>query len=145
MLGMRSYSREYVDACRRRVDTQIAAYRDLAATVASGTDGDEGAGGKALAAFVPLFFNSMVVVLDACFVHRLRTVEGKDGNPLNEARVVAKSLLDNAGVLAVDTSIKWRPESSVLGLRAGDEIALGEADFVKLSDAFFAEIDKRFV
>jgi hypothetical protein len=145
MLGMKSYSRDYVDACRRRVDTQLAAYRDLAAQVATGTDGGEGSGGDPLAAFAPLFFNSMVVVLDACFVHRIRAVEGKNGNPLNEVRVLAKSLLENAGVLAVDKSIKLTPEASVLGLQAGDEVALGEADFAKLSDAFFAEIEKKFV
>lgn len=145
MLGMKSYSRDYVDACRRRVDTQLAAYRELAAQVATGTDGGQGAGADALAAFEPLFFNSMVVSLDACFVHRIRAVEGKDGNPLNEVRVLAKSLLENAGVLAVDKSIKLKPETSVLGLQTGDEITLGEADFTKLSDAFFTEIEKKFV
>ena len=29
-------------------------------------------------------FNNMTLVLDRYFVHRLRTVTGKDGNPLNQ-------------------------------------------------------------
>lgn len=35
----------------------------------------------ALEAFEALFFNNMTLVLDRYFVHRLRMVTGKDGNP----------------------------------------------------------------
>lgn len=138
MLGMRSYSQDYVDASRRRVDTQVAAYRALAA-----------AGGRPvedeLAGVAPTIFNALVLALEAAFVHRLRVVEGKDGNPLNEVRVLATSLLEHDGVLTIDKSLKLKPESSVLGLRPGDQIALDETAFVKLAEAFFTEIETRFV
>ncbi len=136
MLGIKSYPQDYVDACRGRVASQVAAYRDVAATT-----GD----GEALATFEPAFFNNMAIVLDAYFTHRLRTVEGKDGNPLNEVRVIAGSLMAGGGALTPDKSIKLRPETSVLGLAPGDEIALDEATFGALADAFFAEIEKKFV
>jgi hypothetical protein len=135
MLGVRSYPKDYVDACRRRVEAQVAAYRDIV----EATSDD-----NVVAAFRPAFFNNMTVVLDACFTHRLRTVEGKDGNPLNEVRVVAASVLVD-GTLTPDKSIKLRPETSVLGLAAGDEISLDEAGFTALADAYFTEIEKRFV
>lgn len=134
MLGMRNYTQDYVDAHRKRVDADLVAYR--AATAA---------GGEALADFEPVFFNNMVLALEASFVHRLRVVEGKDGNPLNEVRALATSLLENGGVLAVEKSMRLKPETSVLGLQAGDQIAIDETSFVKLADAFFTEVEKRFV
>jgi hypothetical protein len=138
MLGMKTYPQDYVDACRRRVAAQVAAYREL-----SSVAGPEA--GSALAAFEPELFNNLVLVLDSCFVHRLRTVEGKDGNPLNEVRVVVGSLLLHGGVMTMDKAIKLRPETSVLGLAEGDTIALTEGDFGKLAEAYFAEIERRFV
>jgi hypothetical protein len=42
---------------------------------------------SALEAFEVLFFNNMALVLDRYFVHRLRMVTGKDGNPLNEVEM----------------------------------------------------------
>lgn len=138
MLGMRNYPPEYVDATRRRVDAQVAAYRDLAAVLG-------GAAEQELATFAPHFFNTMVLALDAAFIHRLRVVEGKDGNPLNEARVLAASLLEHNGILTVEKSVRLKPETSVLGLRPGDTIELGETDFVNLADAFFTDLETKYV
>jgi hypothetical protein len=91
--------------------------------------------------------------LDHTFVHRLTGIEGKDGNPLNEIRVLCNSLLLNNGKLQVDKPpgwpnsasgfIKLPPEKSVLNLTGGDDVQLSEADFVRLSEAFFAEIEKK--
>jgi hypothetical protein len=39
----------------------------------------------------------MVLGLDHYFLHRVRKLEGKDGNPLNEVRVICDSLTDNDG------------------------------------------------
>ena len=139
MLGMRKYTQDYVDATRRRVDAQLRAYQALAAAT------ERGPAAEGLAAFAPVFFNNMVLALDVAFIHRLRVVEGKDGNPLNEVRALASSLLDNHGVLAIEKSTKLKPETSVLGLQAGDRIALDETAFVKLADAFLADIEKKFV
>ncbi|TMP92276.1 MAG: hypothetical protein E6L07_12450 [Verrucomicrobia bacterium] len=96
----------------------------------------------------PLFFNNLVVVLDGFFVHRSRTLEGKDGNPLNEFRMICTSLLQNHGVMCPDKTnnktIKYSPEKSVVKLKIGDEIKLTESAFVLLSRAFFAEIETKF-
>ena len=139
MLGVKTYPQKYVKQCRSNIDGQLAAYKKLAA--AAGT----GKAGTALKGFAPGYFNSMVVVLESCFMHRLRGVEGKDGNPLNEVRVLTTSVLENNGVLTVEKTIKWKSEASVLGLAPGDEISLTEADFAKLAKAYFAEIEAKFV
>lgn len=139
MLGMRNYTQDHVDSARRRIDAQLRVYQALAAATAGGPAAEE------LATFAPVVFNNMVLALDAAFIHRLRAVEGKDGNPLNEVRALASSLLENNGVLAIEKSLKLKPETSVLGLQAGDRIALDETAFVKLADAFLAEIEKKFV
>ena len=36
------------------------------------------------------------------------------------------------------------PEKSILKLKTGEAVKLGEADFVRLSTAFFAELEKRY-
>ena len=115
-----------------------ASLLDLAAASA------KGAAKTALEAFEPLFFNNLVLVLDESFVHRLRGVEGKDGNAMNEVRLLVTSLLSNDGCLVADKQIKLKPETSVLGLAVGDPIAIREADFVKLADAYFAAIEASF-
>jgi hypothetical protein len=140
MLGMKSYPKEYVDACRARVDAGLRAYRAL---------------GAAGAELETRFFNDQVLLLDYMFVHRLSGAEGKDGNPLNEVRVLCNSLLLNGGKLQVDrlpgwpnsavSGLKLPPDKSVLGLKPGDEVKLTEADFVRLADAFFAELEKRYL
>src|SRR5436309_9775899 len=89
------------------------------------------------------------------FVYRLRSVEGKDGNPLIEVRVLCNSILLNGGKLQVETppegpmsagrSLKLPPEKSVLKLKVGDVVKFSEADFVRLSTAFFAELEKRYL
>jgi hypothetical protein len=87
----------------------------------------------------------MVIVLAHLFVHRLRTVEGKDGNPLNEVRVLADSLMLHDGVLSIDKSIRLSPDKTVLKYHRGDRIKLSEADFVALSQAYFSEIEAKYL
>ncbi len=65
----------------------------------------------------------------------MRGREGKDGNPLNEVRVLSGSLLERGGTLTIDKSITWRPVTTVLGLEPGDTIALDAARFARLADA----------
>ena len=144
MLSVTNYSPEHIAAGRARVAAQIAAYRHVLAT-ARDQAGDEEAVDAAFTSFEPVFFNNMVLTLDSYFTHRARALEGKDGNPLNEVRVLCNSLVQNDGLLALDKTIRLKPATSVLGYDAGDEIALTEADFVRLSDAFFAEIESKYV
>src|ERR1035441_251015 len=89
------------------------------------------------------FFNNMVLVLDRYFVHRLRMVTGKDGNPLNEVEMLWDSLMNNDGILRGSNVIKLIPDQSVLKLSIGDPIRITEEEFERLSSAFFAEKDAR--
>jgi len=141
MLGVKSYSQDYVDASRARVDAQVAAYTALE-RAAKKTKAAPLA--KALDGFESVFFNNMVLVLDSYFTHRLRGVEGKDGNPLNEVRVIQSSLVEHDGQLTADKTIKLTAEKSVLGYEVGDTIRLTQADFTRLAEAFFTEIEQRF-
>jgi len=128
MLAISSYPRDYVDSTRAGIDARVAAFRKL---------GDTGE-------FETVFFNDLVLVLEFAFVHRVRNAEGKDGNALNEVRLLATSLLGNGGRLVADKQIKLKPETSILGYAAGDEIAVREDSFARLADAFFAAIAERY-
>jgi hypothetical protein len=140
MLCVNTYTKDYVNSCRSKIEAQLAAYRVLAGA-AREKAGDSSA---SAATFEPLFFNNLVLVLDRLFVHRARGLEGKDGNPLNEVRMLCDSILQKDGVTTADKTIKFDPAKSVLRLQPGDEIRLSEADFVRLSNAFFAEIAAKF-
>jgi hypothetical protein len=143
MLGRKTYTPEELDHAETAIDGQLAAYRNLRAAIDGGTAAPEVA--AALDAFEPLFFNNMTLVLDRYFVHRLRAVAGKDGNPLNEVELLADSLMHNDGVLRANNVIKLAPEWSVLKLGVGDRIRLGAAQFERLSSAFLAEVRSRFL
>ncbi|MGZ8764330.1 MAG: hypothetical protein ACXW2C_01365 [Acidimicrobiia bacterium] len=144
MLSRNSFTQEYIDQCRARVAAQVAAFKELA--TAAGKRGTSDASlATALESFEPEFFNNMVLVLEGSFVHRGRTIEGKDGNPLNEVRMLCISMLEHDGRMTADKSIKLDPATSVLHQQFGSEIRLSRADFVALSDAFFAEIERKYV
>jgi hypothetical protein len=120
MLGMKKYTQDYIHACRIRVDADLRAYRKQVGKAPSNE-------------FEARFFNDQVLLLDHMFVHRLMVIEGKDGNPLNEVRVICNSILLNNGKLQIDklpgwpdsagASMKLPPEKSVLELKAGDEVS----------------------
>ena len=119
MFGMKSYSKDNINECRARVESGLRAY------------------GKHVGKTAKLehrLFNGQVLLLDYMFVHQLTGMEGKDGNPLNEVRVLCNSILLNKGILQIDkppewpnsasSGIKLPPEKSVLKLKAGDEVKL---------------------
>jgi len=133
MLGMRTYTKKYIAASRSKVEGDLSTYKALTA------------GGKISGAFETTFFNNMIIVLDHLFVHRLRTVEGKDGNPLNEVRMLSDSIMNNNQKLAIDKSIVYDASQSILKVKVGDEIKVNEADFLLLYKAFFAEIESKFL
>ena len=141
MLGRKDYTKQELENATAAVDKEVAAYKKLAKAVDA--TGDSKAQ-RALEAFEPLFSNSMVLVLDRYFVHRLRQVTGKDGNPLNEVELLTESLMNNDGVLRGNNVIKFVPDESVLKLHIGDRIRLSIADFDSLAQAFLADIKRKF-
>jgi hypothetical protein len=139
MLCNNAYHPDYVEAARAQIAASVDAFRALA----DAADGDP-ALEAAVEAFEPAFFNNLVLALDHHFTHRGRTVEGKDGNPANEVRLVCTSLTENGGVMVADKAIRLRAADAVLGLDPGDAIAVRAGDFVRLADGFFAVIEERF-
>lgn len=131
MLSVASYDRTYVELCRGRIAAAVEAYQAQVV-------------GKALPAFEHEFFKALVMALDHYFDHRARGQEGKDGNALNEVRMLCGSFMHGDGKLMADSTIKYDPAKSALGLSIGDEIVLTEAGFAKLSEAFFTQIEKRY-
>ena len=153
MLGMKAYDPKYIEDCHSRVESGVSAYKKLAAAVRKHPE-DAGLA-SALVALETAFFNNLLLTLDYSFVHRVAMVEGKDGNPLNEVRILCNSVLLNHGVMAKsypwphvsalgDKSIKLSPENSVLKQELGEEIELTEVEFSRLSDAFFEEMRRKF-
>jgi hypothetical protein len=152
MLCTNSYPKDYVEECRARVDSQVGAYKQLGAV-----GRDNAAFNAAIERLDPVFYNNMVLTLDTYFMHRSRTIEGKDGNPVNEVRILCNSMTGNNDIFTLsashatwnatlksDKTIKYKPEESVLGYNVGDEIKLSESDFLLLSDAYFAAIEDKF-
>src|SRR6266542_2577347 len=145
MLGRKKYTQEEIDRGKAALEQQLAAYKQLVKAVASATT-DERID-AAVESFEALFFNNMTLVLDRYFVHRLpgADYEGKDGNPLNEVRIICDSLINNHGIMRGDRQIKLTPERSVVKLNIGDPIRLTEEEFERLSGAFLAELERRFL
>ena len=142
MLGRKDYTREEVANAEREVKQLLSTYRKLAKAVQETSDPKATA---ALEAFEPVLFNSMALALDRRFVHRLRSVTGKDGNPINELEMLSDSLMDNGGVLRGINVIKYRAEDSVLKLDVGDEIQLDAAQFQRFSKEFFGDLESKYV
>jgi len=143
MLGRKNYTREEFDHGKAAIKEQLAAYKKLVAEIAIGVNNKELL--SALKTFEGLFFNNMVLVLDRFYVHRLRIVTGKDGNPLNEVEMICDSLLNNNGILRDGNVIKYIPGQSVVKLKVGDKIRLTADEFERLSVAFFAELERKFL
>ena len=144
MLCINTYPQEYVAKCRSRVAEQVSAYQNLLAAARSrASDGSQL--DAAIAAFEPHFFSNMVLALDSHFVHRARSLEKKDGNPLNEVRLLCDSIMNNGGAMCADKTIKIDPPKSVLKYEVGDTIKLNVADFILLSSCFFAEIEEKYL
>ena len=143
MLGRKSYTQEELERARGLIGAQLAVYDALVQTVNDA--GSDAKSAAAVEAFEREFFNSLLLVLDRFFVHRLRVSAGKDGNPVNEVELLADSLLTNNGVMRGNNVVKYEPETAVVGVQIGDRISLNSEQFRRLSAAFFAEIAKRFM
>ena len=139
MLAVTSYSEVYVQLTAAKLNEQLAAYGALAAAVKGNAKAE-----TALAAFAPGYFNSMLLALDHHFMHRMRGAEGKDGNPLNEVRVLVDSIMEHDGVLKENKTIKYKAEKAAAGVAVGQTIALDAERFETLANAYIAELGKRF-
>lgn len=128
MLGRNSYSPAYIEAVHDRITRVLKAY-DKAKPA-------EPFAGEALL--------DVILGLEMAFVHRLRGMEGKDGNPLNEVRMIAASVLEFDGVMTADKTIKWNPATSVTGLKIGDKIALSRKQVGALVGAFIEELAGKY-
>ena len=87
---------------------------------------------------------NMVIALELAFVHRVRKAEGKDGNPLNEVRLIAFSLLEHDGVMTEDPTIKYDTRKSITGLAIGDQIIIDREAFERLAAGFYGEIERKY-
>ena len=139
MLGRTTYTLDEINSARFAMAAQLTAY----ATLANETSGDTAL--AALDDFEPLFFNNLVLALDRYFVHRVRAVSGRNGNPLNEVELLADSLMNNNAVLRGNSVVAYTPAASIVKLELGDDIRLTAAEFADLADAFFAELEARFL
>ena len=128
MLGRANYPVGYIEAVHARVSRVLKAF-DKA---------------KPAEPFATEALLDVVLGLEMAFVHRLRGQEGKDGNPLNELRMIATSVLEFDGMMTGDKTIRWTPEKSVTGLRIGDKIVLSRKQVGALLDAVIEEVAKRF-
>lgn len=131
MLGRKDYTREELEHGKAAVAQQLAAYRTL-----NGQAGKE---------FESVYFNTMALALDRLYVHRLRSVTGKDTSPLNELEMIADSLMNHAGVLKGNNVIKYVPDKSVAKLKIGDPIRLTADQFERLSAGVFDELEQKYV
>ena len=143
MLGRSTYTREELDQGKAAISAQLAAYKALV-KAANGKTADKKVS-TALGTFESMFFNNLTIALDRFFVHRVRPITGKDGNPLNEVEMICESLLNNNGVLRESKVLKLIPEKSVTKLAFGEPIQLTLEQFEQLSDAFFTDLERKFL
>ena len=143
MLGRNSYSREEFEHARSSLDTQVSAYADLVKRLSAQAPDTKVE--SSLTAFEGLFFNNLLLVLDRYFVHRIRSVAGKGGSPLNEVELICESLMNNNGIFRASNVIRYIPDDSVVRLNIGDQIRLSVGEFERLSSTFFDELERKFL
>ena len=142
MLGPRRSTGDGVHAARRRTDELLAAYRAVAAEVASTPDD----GGPPLSR--P---SSRMSPPTSCSPSTARSSTGcawpraRTPTPLNELELLVDSLSTNDGVLRSSSVITYVPGRSVLGLRPDDRIRPSVEDVAGLATSVYAELEERFV
>jgi hypothetical protein len=144
MLSMSAYPQQYIDEARARIAEQMSAFAVLAREV-RGASGTRGGGARtALDALEPEYFANLVIALDSHFVHRSRGQERRDGNAMNEVRVLVSSIQLHDGVMTAEKAIRVDPARSVLGIKYGDRIRIDAEGFGRLSSAFFEALEATY-
>jgi hypothetical protein len=141
MLSVSAYPQQYIDEVRARIAAQTAAFDALARAVRGA--GDSGVS-AALDTLEPEYFANLVIALDSHFVHRSRGQERKDGNAMNEVRVLVSSMQLHDGVMTPERAIRLDPARSVLGISYGDRIRIRAEGFAQLSGAFFEALEATY-
>jgi hypothetical protein len=59
--------------------------------------------------------------------------------------MICDSLLNNNGILRDSNVVKYIPDHSVVKLNVGDKIRITAEEFERLSAAFFAELERKFL
>ena len=90
-------------------------------------------------------WNTVLVALDRPFVHRTRAVTGKDTNPASELELLVEALLLHDGVLTPNAVVRYDPARAVLGIEAGQPVALDEHQVQRLATAFLAHLESHFL
>jgi hypothetical protein len=145
MAGMRDYDaneQDYVDACRSRTETQVAMFRETAQAARDHGDADVELLESALESLEYEYFNNMAIVLEGYFADRIRSLGGR-GGAVDEVRAVVRSLMENGGTFALDPQAPLDPARTVLRLAPGDPVRLTLQQYVRLSNAFFREVEAR--
>jgi hypothetical protein len=132
MLSVSSYAKDHVDA-RRKSGGAACRPRKVSAAKPPGFD-----------TFERQVLNHMILALDHHFLHRSRNMEGKDGNPLNEVRMLCNAIMESDGRMSADKTIRYKPEMSIPKFKPGDEIRLNADGLTRLSAPFFDEIRKKY-
>lgn len=145
MIRVNNYTQDYIDSCREQISEHIEAYRKLVTTARKQSAKNGVQLDRAIEAFEPRFFAILLLTLDSCFLNRSRGIEKKDGNPLNEVRMLRNAIVSGNGFLTRDRTIKYIPSRAVLKYRLGDRVRLTEASFECLCDAFFDEIEAKYL
>lgn len=125
MLARVGYDHHYVAACRESLGAAIEELRRVEAGSAA--------------------WNQLAVALTRWFELRNPKLEGREGNPMNEVRTIAESVIEHGAVMTVPRGIKLTPEESVLGFAEGEEISLDGDALERLLDAFLAEVEERLL
>lgn len=133
---------DYVNACRARVESQVAFFREFSGAVSRADDDEERGLEPMLEGLEADYFNNLVIVIDAYFVGRLP--ESATAGPVaTEVSALRDSLVEGEGELLPEAAARINEARNVLGLKAGDSIRLTAQSFSRLADAYFGEIERR--
>ena len=109
MLAKNTFPREYVDACRARMDRLVALGRESADQVP--------------ATLTTAYFNNLVVALEGAFVHRTRAREATKDSALKRLRDLTAEIVT-------------APDAEPVAFGADDFEAFAKEVFAEIEDRF---------
>ncbi|WP_062524310.1 hypothetical protein [Demequina rhizosphaerae] len=133
------YSGDYIDACRWRIEAEVAAF-DLLRGQAPG----DGSMDAAIQNIEDEYFVAVASQLEGMFADRSRDAEGDSPGPLHEMRAVVEALNGNGGRFSPPEGAGLDADTTVLGLDPGEPIMLDRDSFQMLSDAFFDALEETY-